>query len=188
MNRQEIESKYSIRKLQNGEDIHLFDCGDEDLNDFILNEARLYCKELLAVSYVLEREDVHLVHAYFSMANDRISLADFESKTEFNRFRKVKFVNEKRLKSYPAVKLCRLAVDKTLKGQSIGTYLLNFIKSFFVVNNKTGCRFLTVDAYKATVPFYEKNGFVPLNDDDIDAPTRLLYFDLKDIAVGLDQN
>lgn len=71
MNRQEIESKYSIRKLQNGEDIHLFDCGDEDLNDFILNEARLYCKELLAVSYVLEREDVHLVHAYFSMANFR---------------------------------------------------------------------------------------------------------------------
>lgn len=115
-------------------------------------------------------------------------MADFESKTEFNRFRKVKFVNEKRLKSYPAVKLCRLAVDKTLKGQSIGTYLLNFIKSFFVVNNKTGCRFLTVDAYKAAVPFYEKNGFVPLNDDDIDAPTRLLYFDLKDIAVGLDQN
>lgn len=154
MNRQEIESKYSIRKLQNGEDIHLFDCGDEDLNDFILNEARLYRKELLAVSYVLEREDVHLVHAYFSMANDRISLA----------------------------------VDKTLKGQSIGTYLLNFIKSFFVVNNKTGCRFLTVDAYKAAVPFYEKNGFVPLNDDDIDAPTRLLYFDLKDIADGLDQD
>lgn len=154
MNRQEIESKYSIRKLQNGEDIHLFDCGDEDLNDFILNEAKLYRKELLAVSYVLEQVESHLVHAYFSMANDRISLA----------------------------------VDKTLKGHSIGTYLLNFIKSFFVVNNKTGCRFLTVDAYKAAVPFYEKNGFVPLNDDDIDAPTRLLYFDLKDIAAGLDQN
>lgn len=154
MNRQEIESKYSIRKLQNGEDIHLFDCGDEDLNDFILNEAKLYRKELLAVSYVLEQVESHLVHAYFSMANDRISLA----------------------------------VDKTLKGHSIGTYLLNFIKSFFVVNNKTGCRFLTVDAYKAAVPFYEKNGFVPLNDDDIAAPTRLLYFDLKDIAAGLDQN
>ena len=154
MEREEIESKYSIRKLQNGEDTHLFDCGDEDLNDFILNEAKLYRKELLAVSYVLEQVESHLVHAYFSMANDRISLA----------------------------------VDKTLKGQSIGTYLLNFIKSFFVVNNKTGCRFLTVDAYKAAVPFYEKNGFVLLNDDDIDAPTRLLYFDLKDIAAGLDQN
>lgn len=188
MEREEIESKYSIRKLQNGEDTHLFDCGDEDLNDFILNEAKLYRKELLAVSYVLEQVESHLVHAYFSMANDRISLADFESKTEFNRFRKVRFVNEKRMKSYPAVKLCRLAVDRTLKGHSIGTYLLNFIKSFFVVNNKTGCRFLTVDAYAPAIPFYEKNGFVLLNDDDIDAPTRLLYFDLKDIAVGLDQN
>lgn len=154
MEREEIESKYSIRKLQNGEDTHLFDCGDEDLNDFILNEAKLYRKELLAVSYVLEQVESHLVHAYFSMANDRISLA----------------------------------VDKTLKGHSIGTYLLNFIKSFFVVNNKTGCRFLTVDAYAPAIPFYEKNGFVLLNDDDIDAPTRLLYFDLKDIADGLDQN
>lgn len=55
MEREEIESKYSIRKLPNGEDTHLFDCGDEDLNDFILNEAKLYRKELLAVSYVLEQ-------------------------------------------------------------------------------------------------------------------------------------
>lgn len=68
MEREEIESKYSIRKLQNGEDTHLFDCGDEDLNDFILNEAKLYRKELLAVSYVLEQVESHLVHAYFSMA------------------------------------------------------------------------------------------------------------------------
>ena len=90
------------------------------------------------------------------------------------------------MKSYPAVKLCRLAVDSSLKGQSIGTYLLNFIKSFFVVNNKTGCRFLTVDAYAAAIPFYQKNGFVPLNDDDKDSPTRLLYFDLRDIADGLE--
>lgn len=32
------------------------------------------------------------------IANDRISLSDFENKTEFNRFRKRQFVNEKRLK------------------------------------------------------------------------------------------
>ena len=68
----------------------------------------------------------------------------------------------------------------------LGTYLLNFIKTFFVVNNKTGCRFLTVDAYAAAIPFYQKNGFVPLNDDDKNAPTRLLYFDLRDIADGLE--
>jgi len=30
--------------------------------------------------------------------------------------------------------------------------------------------------------FYMKNGFVPLNDEDVDSATRLLYFDLNDIV------
>ncbi len=182
MERKEIESKYSIRKLLKSEDVTSFNCGDEDLNEFILHEAKLYRKALLAVSYVLESDDNQQICAYFSMANDRVSLTDFDNRTEFNRFRRQRFVNEKRLRSYPAVKLCRLAVDVSLRGQAIGTYLLNFIKSFFVVNNKTGCRFLTVDAYAGAIPFYEKNGFVPLNEDDKDSSTRLLYFDLNDIA------
>jgi hypothetical protein len=68
-----------------------------------------------------------------------------------------------------------------MKGHSIGTYLLKFIKTYFTSDNKTGCRFITVDAYAAAIPFYLNNGFVPLNDEDIDEPTRLLYFDLNDL-------
>lgn len=44
------------------------------------------------------------VLAYFSLANDRVSLSDFDNKTEFNRFRKHRFVNEKRLKVILQVK------------------------------------------------------------------------------------
>lgn len=68
-----------------------------------------------------------------------------------------------------------------MKGKNIGSFLLYFIKNFFIVNNKTGCRFITVDAYLDAIPFYIKNGFVPLNEDDTDDRTRLLYFDLKDL-------
>ena len=64
----------------------------------------------------------------------------------------------------------------------LGSYLIDFIKSFFVNDNKTGCRFLTVDAYADVIPFYTKNDFVALDDNDTDARTRLLYFDLNDIA------
>ena len=183
MNRQLIEETYEMRKLNISEKIKSFDCGDTDLNDFILNESFLYREALLAVSYVLENKIGQQTVAYFSLANDRISLSDFENKTEFNRFRKHRFVNEKRLKSYPAAKICRLGVDLSVKGQSIGSFLLNFIKSYFVIENKTGCRFLTVDAYAAAVPFYEKNGFIPLNNEDVDSATRLLYFDLNDIVL-----
>ncbi|MBO7651880.1 MAG: GNAT family N-acetyltransferase [Bacteroidales bacterium] len=177
----EISKRYEVRKLSVGEQVRSFDCGDADLNDFILNEAVAYRKALLAVTYIFEDKETKQTVAFFSLANDRVSLSDFENKNEFNRFRKGRFVNEKRLRSYPAVKLCRLGVDKSLKGQQIGTILLRFIKSYFVIDNKTGCRFVTVDAYANAVPFYMRNGFVPLNDDDKDEPTRLLYFDLNEV-------
>lgn len=168
-----------LRKLEEKEAIKSFNCGDADLNDFLFNEAPLYCNALLAVTYVYEIENEVL--AYFSLANDRISLTDFEKKTEFNRFRRRRFVNEKRLKSYPAVKICRLGVSVECKGSGIGTGLLNFIKKLFLTTNKTGCRFLTVDAYREAIPFYIRNGFIPLEEEDKDEHTRLLFYDLKEV-------
>ncbi|MDO4181319.1 MAG: GNAT family N-acetyltransferase [Bacteroidales bacterium] len=182
MTREEIYANFEVRKLAANETVKSFDCGDDDLNDFILNDSPLYRKALLAVSYVMEHKETRKVAAYFSLANDRVSLSDFESKTEFNKFRQKRFVNEKRLRSYPAAKICRLGVDVQFKGQALGSVLLDFIKSYFIADNKTGCRFLTVDAYRDALPFYYKNLFVPLNDEDQDSHTRLLFFDLSDIA------
>ena len=48
---------YNVRKLQLGETIGSFDCGDTDLNDFIVNEAHHYRKALLAVTYVMEHRE-----------------------------------------------------------------------------------------------------------------------------------
>ncbi len=176
---------YIIRKLEPNEKVKSFDCGDADLNDFILNESGLYRQALLAVTYVFEAVDDEAhehVAAYFSLANDRVSMSDFPDKTAFNRFRKHRFVNEKRLKSYPAAKICRLAVNQEFKGQHIGEFMIGSIKSYFLADNKTGCRFLTVDAYAAAIPFYLKQKFVPLTMEDEGSDTRLLYFDLNDIA------
>jgi GNAT superfamily N-acetyltransferase len=91
-------------------------------------------------------------------------------------------VNEKRIKSYPAVKICRFGTDLTVKGQGIGSALIDFIRAYFITNNKTGCRFLTVDAYKLEIPFYLKNSFEILSSHDNDGMTQLLYYDLKSIV------
>ncbi len=171
-------SEFEIRKLGIGERVQSFSCGDEDLDDFILNDASLYRTALLAITYVLERKSDKEVMAYFSLANDRIALKDFPNNTEFNRFRRRRFVNEKRLTNYPAVKLCRFAVSESARGQSIGSFLLDYMKSWFVDDNKTGCRFLTVDAYHTAEQFYLRNGFFYLSNTDIDKQTRLMFFDL----------
>ena len=135
----------------------------------------------MAISYVIEEKETKQVIGFFSLANDRVSISDFESKTEFNRFRKKRFVNEKRIKSYPAVKIGRLGIDISAKGQSLGTFILDFIKSYFALENKSACRFITVDAYLEAIPFYQKNKFLPLSEEGEGDHTRLLFFDLEEI-------
>lgn len=177
----EFQSRCRVRRLNPGDRVTSFDCKDDDLNDFLINESSLYRDALLSVTYIVEDKVTSEVLAYFSLSNDKISLSDFESKTEFNRFRKNKFVNEKRLRSYPAIKIGRLAIADSAQHQSIGTYLLEFIEDYFIVDNKSGCRFVTVDAYVDAIPFYIKNNYQFLNNDDEDKRTRVMYFDLASL-------
>ena len=87
----------------------------------------------------------------------------------------------------------RLGVNQSFKGIGIGNELMDFIKSWFIdTNNKTGCRFLVVDAYNEPSPikYYRNNGFEFLfsNEeqekkymgisDEEQLITRLMYFDL----------
>lgn len=181
MTREEFQERCTVRRLNIGDTISNFDCNDEDLNDFLMNEANLYRNALLSVTYLVEDKQTNDILAYFSLSNDKISISDFESKTEFNRFRKHKFENEKRLRSYPAIKIGRLGISKNAQHQSIGTYLLEFIEDYFIIDNKSGCRFVTVDAYVDAIPFYIKNNYQFLNNDDEDKHTRVMYFDLASL-------
>jgi len=81
---------------------------------------------------------------------------------------------------YPAVKIGRLAVSENYAHQGIGEQILQYVKALFAFGNRSGCRFLTVDAYADAVPFYEsKGGFKFFTETDVNDDTRLLYFDLK---------
>ena len=177
----EFKSDFVVHRMHDGEYVEAFECGENDLNNFIMHDASLYLNEKLAVTYIVYKKDnPKKVEAFFSLSNDRISVSDFDNKTKYNKFSK-RFNNHKRLKSYPAAKIGRLAVSSSMKGNGIGSILLYFIKTYFLIDNKTGCRFITVDALASAVPFYEKNNFIPLNDEDINDRTRLLYFDLNDL-------
>ena len=105
------------------ETVNAFDCGDEDLNGFILTDAPFYRKEKLAVTYtVLEKESVDKVVAFFSLSNDRISISDFDNKTKYNRFSR-RFNNHKRLKSYPAAKIGPFGCSFFSKRQEYWKYI-----------------------------------------------------------------
>lgn len=197
-NRNELHNdKFSLIPLRDIEDyrsrkIILFDCGRGDLNEFFHCDAYHHLQEILAVSYYFQpleatKENIFFPVALISLLNDRIEIEPGERKQDkrdfYKELKKTIPYPKRNYTSFPAVKIGRLGVRKEYQKGGIGTILLNMIKELFLVNNRTGCRYLTVDAYNdpKTQRFYiEKNGFTPLWDKDKDDPhTRILYFDLK---------
>lgn len=167
-----------------------FDCGDSDLNEFLTEDALDWQDNLLSVTYYLDiAGDVVL---YFSLSNDKI-LAKTLPKNFWRKI-KNKFPHQKHRGDYPAVKIGRFAVSKDYHQcpEHWGTKAMDFIKHWMVTDNKTGCCFLTVDAYPSAVPFYQKNGFKFLGspeekiyNDFLKDPSRkgtvAMYFFLKSI-------
>lgn len=151
----------------------------------ILTNAPLYYRVRLGTSYVWEDCVTGEVYGYFSLAHDRISLTDFPSNSAYNHFRKQFFAQGKMFKSYPALKICRLATSKSCCGEGIGSMIVKFIIASYRKENKAGCRFITVDAYSEALPFYYKLGFLPLSKSDEEASTRLLYFDLESVKESI---
>ncbi len=154
-----------------------FDCDDTDLNDFLKNDAKKFTRLLLTVTNLFEYGDTTV--AFYSVLNDRIIEEDSITKSAFKKVVK-ELPFEKRHFELPAVKIGRLGVDKQYQGGGIGTQILDNIKMSFTTKNKTGCRYITVDAYNndKTINFYKKNGFdfFPVKEEK--EKTTLMYFDL----------
>ena len=159
--------------------IKRFDCGDEDLNDYFHNASFEYLSKLLSVTYVIENDEDTI--AFFSLSNDKIAQAQ-DNKATWRQIKKM-FPRAKHRSDYPAVKIGRLGVSGKYSGKGIGTEILDFIKEMFITNNRTGCCFITVDAYQQSEDFYIKNGFKRLNPtekikgDD----TILMYYNLQEL-------
>lgn len=176
-----------------------FCCGDDDLDDFFSHDVFLYEEELLGKTYCwINRHNQHEIVAIATLSYDGIKIytLDKPSKNAFQR----KIPQQKRHRSYPAVLIGRIGVNKTFqgKGLNVGSQLMDALKYWFVdENNKAACRYMLVDAYNtvSTVHFYLKNGFKPLYkteqgekdafgiSDDESLKSRIFFYDLKLITM-----
>ena len=172
-----------------------FSCGNDDLDDFFFQDSFDYASSLFGKSYcfyVTRAKTIEIICA-FTVSNASI----FTNRLPNARKKKVgeEVPSAKRDLIYPAVFIGRLGVNVKYQrnGERIGTCLLDFIKFWFTEqDNKTGCRYLVVDAYNSKVPltFYQKNGFKQLFSTEeqekvyrnisVDGPlnTRLMFYDL----------
>ena len=157
-----------------------FDCGESDLNEFLFDKSKLYSKELLSTTYILEDSDMTL--AFFSLFNDSLRVEDskFASVSSYKRFLR-KFVShsKRHLNSYPAIKIGRLAVNSRIQKSGIGKTIISFIIDYAMEqNSKCACKLIIVDAYRNALSFYERFGFEYLSENDSEDDTRQMYLDL----------
>lgn len=170
-----------------------FSCGASDLDEFFYHDALAYENDLMGKTYcwVLADDITHVV-GYVTLANAGIQTTHMQNNPKRHINKSIAY--NKQGRTYPAVLIGRVAVDKSFQGSEykIGFQIMNFIKKWFVTDdNKTGCRYILVDAMNSphTLNYYERNGFKPLfprledekefyNIKEGELRTRMFYFDL----------
>ena len=174
-----------------------FTCKDEDITEFFTQDYADYAYQLLGKSYCFVKPDTSEIVCAFTVANSSVKVDSLPSnlRNKLNR----KIPNAKRRPQYPAVLVGQLAVSDLFSGHHVGDELLDFIKSWFIDPlNKTGCRYVIVDAvnHPKVFEYYQRNGFKFLFSSDEEEwtflhnkgleqttpiepmKTRLMYFDL----------
>ena len=125
-----------------------FDCGDDDLNEFLLEDSFENLDNSLCTIFLCIYDES--IVGFFSLSADSIKV---NTKLTID------------YPSYPAIKIGRLAVSKEFQNLHIGSLMIEWIVGFCRnLRKEIGIRFVSVDAYNKedTVKFYENNFFLGL--------------------------
>ena len=101
--------------LEKGHDRSAFDCGNEDLNRYLNQQARQDAEKYAAAPFVLVEPDAPVVRGYYTLSSSLIPLDELPTELA------------KKLPRYdnlPVTLLGRLARDKIIPEKGLGEFLL----------------------------------------------------------------
>ncbi len=145
--------KLKVERFLETQRVRSFDCGNQDLNDF-LNTAEVehYEKEGLGRTYLVFYGG-DLV-AYFTISSDGLRVEYLKKWKSFSRF------GEMRLEAIPSIKIGRLAVTTAWQAKGVGRHLVKYIAGMALDQGTgIGARLLILQAEPDAVAFYLKCGF-----------------------------
>ena len=148
---------WTIRRLDKTHVRTTFDCGQPVLNEWLKDRAGQFDRRDLSRTFVATRENALAVVGYYAISSHRVVydvLPDFEAKGLPHL-------------DVPVVLIGRLAVDRSIQGQGLGSLLLvDALRRSADISLQLGIRAVEVDAINDTARnFYLKFGFRPLLDD-----------------------
>lgn len=104
-----------IVPLEKGHERSVFDCGNDELNRYLKQQARQDAEKYVAAPFVLIESSVPIVRGYYTLSSSRIPLDELPA----DLARKLP-----RYDNLPVTLLGRLARDKTIPDHGLGEFLL----------------------------------------------------------------
>lgn len=137
-----------------------FDCGKEQLNRYLKNQASQDVKRKLSACFVLAENGTGIVQGYYTLSNSSIPLDNFSEQ--------IRKKLPHSYKSIPATLLGRLAIDKKHQGRGIGKILLiDALKRSYAISKEIGSFAIVVDPIDDEARnFYRKYDFIELPDSE----------------------
>ena len=156
-------------------DIRKFSSYERELVDFLIEDALENQRQRLSVTFLWYYKEK--LASYITILNDKINLEG-----NLKEFFKEKGIH---YKSLPALKIGRICVSDQFLRRGLGRLMiLSAVQIANGINkNKSGCRFITLDAKRNSNPkldsihFYKKMGFKTLKERR--KGTTPMYLDLK---------
>ena len=133
-----------------------FKLEDPDLKEFLFNDSFQHEEHFVARTFIVKHKNEKI--GFFSLASDAIPLKTSEKKRIF----KVAFDDPlKQHKSFPALKIARLAICDDYQFLGIGTIVVETVAGLAITLSRSiGLRFVSVEAYPDRADdFYPKLGF-----------------------------
>lgn len=147
MSKQEFKPVVLLDKTHDKEN---FDCGVDELNVFLQEQASQKLRYNQSKTYILTADDDKTIVGYFTLVNTRLDW----HKSIGNKYKTVNI----------AALIARLAVDKRYQRKNIGKYLLlTALKKLIKANEIIPIPIIVVDAKDGASKFYEQFGFQPLD-------------------------
>jgi hypothetical protein len=150
---------FCLERLSQDTTLVDFSCAIPEYNAYLFEDAMRSQKDHIALTWLLRERSSGTIAAYMSLIADAIKLS--LSEKELHNL-------DYPFMTLPAMKIAKLAVDKTFSQQyrGIGSFMIQTAMQLMYGLNQDyiAARFLTVDADiehdKGILTFYEKNGFI----------------------------
>jgi len=144
---------FEIRALREGDDRTPFRSGDAGLDRFFHSFAgQNQFRHYVGVTYVAVRDRRVIGFATVAPGHVEIDGLPSAARGKLPRY------------PLPVLRLARLAVDQSTRGEGLGAQLLRFVFELALrMANDYGCVGVVVDAKPGAVDFYARYGFIPVD-------------------------